>query len=76
MVGQVVVTADYNVVNSYGSMTVVVTEKSSGVFKSQDSVVDPRDEKQIVDEGLTQRVGYAAAAIALHVATGITEKWW
>ena len=38
-------------------------------------MVDPRDEKQIVDEGLTQRVGYAAAAIALHVATGITEKW-
>ena len=68
------VTADCAAVNSYGSMTAVVTEKSSGVFISQDSVFDFIDEKQIVDEGLTQRVGCAAAAVALHVAAGFAEK--
>lgn len=76
LVGRVGVTADWAAVTSYGSMTAVVTERSSGVFISQDPVVDFGGEMQIMDGDLTQRDGCAAAAVASHVAAGIVEKWW
>ena len=43
-------------------------------FSLQDPFVDFDSQMQSMDGGLMQRNGCAAAAV--HVATGIAEKWW
>lgn len=69
-------TADCAATNSNGSTTVVVTAKTSGLFISEESVVDCGGGMQIMDQDLMQRDGCAAQAVASHVAAGIMQKWW
>ena len=67
--------ADRAIVTSYGSTTIMVTERFSGVFISEDPVVDLSSEMQIMDDNLTQWDGCAATAVTSHVVVGIVEKW-